>query len=364
MSAIGLVNLAERLLNQGSTQGQDLPPTQRTANTPTAHDAAGSAEDQFTPSAQNGQGQAAAQEAGLFSVTQFSFFSAAADLLLGQGAVGQPTVEGAGAGAGSSGLTAATPGSTLPGTGNSSPATIDNNATQLVGIVPPPRENGASSAGNAADRPVAPPAQTGSTPSDSRVGGTNGTNGTTGSLAIQQQIQTLNTALASLGLTAQEIQQLDRIASIVNDFNPAAFTALAYQLEQIAAAQAAATTTGTANGKAQAAAANGTGATNPATNATTVSGAGANPNGFQIQELVIRFSATQAQAVVANGAAAQGATASSNPSVQAAAFHLQIEEVNLTLTDGNGQAAQVQIPAANGHANSNSSAPRVRGAAA
>ena len=50
----------------------------------------------------------------------------------------------------------------------------------------------------------------------------------------QQQLQTLNQALAALGLSAQDIQQVDRIATVINDFNPSAFTALAYQLEELA----------------------------------------------------------------------------------------------------------------------------------
>ena len=86
MSLVGLVNLAERLLNQGSTQGQDPQTAQKAASTPPTRGAQGTAEDLFTPSAQN----ALAQDAGLFSVAQLSFFSAAADFLLGQATPQQP----------------------------------------------------------------------------------------------------------------------------------------------------------------------------------------------------------------------------------------------------------------------------------
>jgi hypothetical protein len=64
----------------------------------------------------------------------------------------------------------------------------------------------------------------------------------------------LNNALTALGLTPQEIQQLDQIASITNDFNPNAFTALAYQLEALAQAPQ---TTAAANINTQSASGNG-----------------------------------------------------------------------------------------------------------
>jgi hypothetical protein len=48
----------------------------------------------------------------------------------------------------------------------------------------------------------------------------------------------LNLALAALGLSTQDIEQLDQIASTINDYNPSAFTAQAYQLEALARASA------------------------------------------------------------------------------------------------------------------------------
>ena len=84
MSLVGLVNLAERLLNQNTTQGQDAQTAQKAASPQGNQEPQAVTEDQFTPSAQSGQAQATAQAAGLFSVAQFTFFSAAADFLLGQ----------------------------------------------------------------------------------------------------------------------------------------------------------------------------------------------------------------------------------------------------------------------------------------
>jgi hypothetical protein len=50
-------------------------------------------------------------------------------------------------------------------------------------------------------------------------------------VAQQTQLQALNNALAAIGLSAADIREVDRVASLINDFNPAAFTSLAYQLE-------------------------------------------------------------------------------------------------------------------------------------
>ncbi len=51
---------------------------------------------------------------------------------------------------------------------------------------------------------------------------------------IQLQIQSLNAALPALGLTNIEINQIDRIASLVQNFNPAAYASLVSQFEALA----------------------------------------------------------------------------------------------------------------------------------
>jgi hypothetical protein len=56
-----------------------------------------------------------------------------------------------------------------------------------------------------------------------------------GTFSIQTQLQTLNTALAQLGLSAADIQKVDRIASVINDFNATTFTNLIHQLKLLAA---------------------------------------------------------------------------------------------------------------------------------
>jgi hypothetical protein len=76
-------------------------------------------------------------------------------------------------------------------------------------------------------------------------------------------LQALNLALAALGLNTQDINQLDQIASIINDYNPSLFTAQAYQLEALAQ-QAPAQAPATTNANAQ-----------PAANTTTITGGNA-----------------------------------------------------------------------------------------
>lgn len=44
-------------------------------------------------------------------------------------------------------------------------------------------------------------------------------------------MQKLNNSLASLGLDSASIGKIDSIASVTKDFNPSAFTILAYQLK-------------------------------------------------------------------------------------------------------------------------------------
>ena len=365
MSAIGIVNLAERLLNQGSTQGQDLPAPQATANAAAQESATAVAEDQFTP-AQGGQAQTAAQDAGLFSVTQFAFFSAAADFLLGQAAAQQP-VAAAGGGARGTGQTTQVAAPTLLSLNAVPPIIIKSIGPLAAGTAANPGNTGNTAnatgaaealvAANAGNAPVVDGATTTTAVPANAAGG---------AAAVQQQIQTLNASLAALGLTPQEIQELDQIASIINNFDPAAFTALAYQLEQIAQAQAPQTTATKVNGNAQPAATNGTANANGLTNGNAANTNGsANQNGFQVHELVIRFSGAQVQAGSGKGTATQGAAATGNTNVRAAAFQLQIEEVNLTLTNGTGQNAQAHAIVRHANArNANGAAPKARAAQA
>ena len=56
----------------------------------------------------------------------------------------------------------------------------------------------------------------------------------TTAISVQDKLQALNTALAALGLSKSDIQSLDRVASIVKDFNPVAYKNLVFQLQTLA----------------------------------------------------------------------------------------------------------------------------------
>lgn len=332
MVLVGLVNLAERLLNQSDTQGQDTQLTQKTANSQAVQGAPGGVEDRFTPSTQDPQTHANAQDAGLFSVAQFSFFSAAADLFLRQ-TVGATTNPAPAAAPQAVPAVVVTPLAGLPQAANSA-----NNS-------------GISSNENANAGTNAAGGTTVGTIGAANAGGASAANNSAAAnslIAQQQQLQALNNSLVTLGLTPQQITQLDQIATIISDFNPTFFTALAYQLQELAQAQqalASATAGGAQTAAPNSATANVNGA--PA-NAIGAGAVGANGGGFQIQELAIRFTGIEAQGTAPANATAAGQTtpANGNGNIQAAAFNLQIEEVNLTLVNGNGQTAQIQAPAA------------------
>ena len=51
---------------------------------------------------------------------------------------------------------------------------------------------------------------------------------------MQEQIQALNASLPALGLSKVEIQEIDSIATQIQNFNPAAYAALVNQFEALA----------------------------------------------------------------------------------------------------------------------------------
>lgn len=180
MSSVSLVSLSERLLSQNAAQGQDIQASQKLPVAQDDRQAAKVTEDQFTSSGHSNHGETTAQAAGLFTVQQPPLFAPAANSALQQAASSTP----------------------------SSKKVLE--ATQPAASASP--QNAISTA--AAPEQTSPP--------------------TTDSTYTQQQLQPLNEALLSLGLSQQDIQKLDQIAAISNDFSPAAFTALAYQMEELA----------------------------------------------------------------------------------------------------------------------------------
>lgn len=80
MAFIGIVHLAERLLNQNSAEGQDQQVPQKQIRKASNTRLVEVSEDQFTLSPQN------EADPGLFQGTQYTVFSAAADFLMAQSA--------------------------------------------------------------------------------------------------------------------------------------------------------------------------------------------------------------------------------------------------------------------------------------
>jgi hypothetical protein len=275
MALAELANLTSSPLSQLIEQDQRGQP--RPAPGPTGRPIAVIVlpEDRFTPSAQGSSAPSTAQEAGLFQVTQFSTLSVAADFVRAQAALPQ----------------------------------VAQNAVPTQAAQP--------AAAIAVLQSTAPAVAA-------------ATNTVTTAANAQVQLQALNTALAALGLNQADIQTLDRIASLIKDFNPLAYNSLVLQLEALAEQTAAQTAPPAAN------------------TATASTGANSNSGAFQIQELAINFSGLKGTAsggsANGNGNGQQGAGGNS---VQFSAFNLQVEEVRLTLTNNNGQTVQVQAPQQN-----------------
>ena len=185
------------------------------------------AEDTFTPSAQNQSARATAQDAGIFQIRQFGLTEIAANIPFDQGKSNAIKNEALGQ--------AATAATTAAGSGQTgaakNPGTTANASNQDTVAA---AEAGADSPAVTAD--------------------------------VQVQLQALNAALPALGLTNAQIQQIDRIASLVHNFNPAAYANLVNQFEALAqeAAQQ--------NAPLVAAA--------PGTTAPAIVGTGANGGGF------------------------------------------------------------------------------------
>jgi hypothetical protein len=246
-------------------------------------------EDTFTPSKQNNFALATAQDAGIFQLNQ-----------------GAQTAVPAGNELAQTGLSAIQTGEP---TQTASTTTVNASSTQGTSAQPGTATIAAAKAG--AD----PAAQTAANPA-----------------AAQNQIQALNAALPSLGLNNEEIQQIDRIASLVGNFNPAAYASIVSQFESLAqqAAQQGAPNTG-------ATAIPGTGApSNPSVSANGVT--------YQLQGALIHFSVQNA---VENSGAGngngQGQSNTSNNG-QGNAAGLQVSQVQFALSTGNGQTVQVQAP--------------------
>jgi len=140
---------------------------------------------------------------------------------------------------------------------------------------------------------------------------------------VQAQLQALNAALPTLGLTNAQIQLIDHIASLVHNFNPAAYANLVNQFEAQAQQSVQQDATNT-----------------PASTAA----AGTIPNGavFAVQDIVIHF--TGSEGTLNNAAAVGGGQAADGNNTQNPAANLQIEHVQFSFVNGKGQTFRVGTP--------------------
>lgn len=322
MSLTAIVNLAERLLNNSSGRAVESDSTSKQAKPATHVKPESNTGDKFTPSAKS------QQDAGLFQVRQSNFFSAAADFLLAQTPPSQTNA-------------APAPPATQPAAAppQNPPQTIAANpivAAQFSAVNTAPTTAAPDAT---ASKAAAPAAATAATPANS----------------TQSQLLALNSALYALGLNNAQLAQIDQIASLIQVFNPVAFTSLVYQLEALAQASSQQVAAPLASGSATGTPAAPNNANSPVAGTSTPSAASGNSSstngGFQIQELVIKFSGIQESL-----AQASGGTQGSNTSAQLSAFNFQVEEVNLTLANQAGQSLQVTAPQSTAAVRSSTSA--------
>ncbi len=271
--------------------------------------------DRFTSSRQAGSGQDA-EDAGLFTVSSVAFFSAAATFFLAQTSPssGQASTATASATSASPNSTASTGAPVTPvvQSTTAAPATgASSDATPTSTQVTPTQVT-----------PVTQPVTVVAVPSTPTVSGSTAVPATDSN--NQNPLQALNNSLAALGLSQQEIQAFDQIASFIQAVSPAAFADLVSGLQALAqqvtqAATAAAPTTQSANtaatpsstGSASDSATSSTSAVPAASTGTTSTGAAtagsasntsaapaasATPpssSGVQLEELVVQFSEVQ-----------------------------------------------------------------------
>jgi hypothetical protein len=195
MAVEGIGNLTQNFADQ--LAGQPAVP-QAAANVRGAGSlgAAAALEDTFTPSSQANAAQATAQDAGIFEVGQGTLSGVTASLLFAQ----------ANAGTNQNGIPAQGAPATATNTGNAQPATPTN-----------------------ANSPVIPgqlftPAPAGQAPPVKATPATN----------VQEEILVLNAQLPALGLSKVEIQQIDNLATQLQNFNPGAYAILINQFESLA----------------------------------------------------------------------------------------------------------------------------------
>lgn len=287
MAVEGITNLVNNLSNQLFRQPTETPTA--TAPGAPAVPTPAVAEDTFTHLPPNDSAQGAAQDAGIFQISQGAPAAVSANVIFGQQDTGGATNgAAASANAGASGAPQATPSGTALSAGG--PA----EAAPASGTTGQPATGPASTAANAVN--------------------------------VRIQLQSLNASLPALGLTNEEIQQIDRIASLVQDFNPAAYANLINQFEalaQQAAEQSPVISAPNAN------------AGTPVDPAAASSG-----GGYHVQSVSVQYAGSNGSVTSAATSAGNGAAGASNS--QPGAPAAPVQQVQITLVSNSGQVVQVQ----------------------
>jgi hypothetical protein len=203
MAVTGVSNLAELISNQSPGQGQSAPggalPIQSLgAGKP------GPTQDSFTPSSQNNSAPVTAQDAGLFQASQFALGAATAELLTTQTAAPQTPHEIAPAQA------------IQTGTADVAIVQAASTLTQNVQTLAAPA---APATAMATPIPAAAPVAT--------------------TAIAPGELQSMNAELLGLGLNNNDIQIIDRVATVARNFDPLVYNDLIQQFEAQVAQQAA-----------------------------------------------------------------------------------------------------------------------------
>jgi hypothetical protein len=205
MAVESIGNLVQSLADQVPGQTNE---TQVGANAPGTGNIGDTVatEDTFTLSTQSTSAQDTAQDAGIFQVSQGALTAVTANILFAQRI----------ANTNPNGAQGADPSAPTTNAGDAQPGAAANsnaaaNPGQLFAAIPAAQAAATAAAATSAN--------------------------------VQQQLQALNAALPALKLSKEEIQEIDRIASQIQNFNPAAYTSLVSQFEtqaQLPAEQSAA----------------------------------------------------------------------------------------------------------------------------
>jgi hypothetical protein len=180
------------------------------------------------------------------------------------------------------------------------------------------------------------------------------------SASVNSELQSLNTALSALGLPQSDIAVIDRIAALLKDFSPSAYSDLLHQFETLAQSQVVPSAAASPSVASPIPA--------PSSSASAVPKGGSAPGAtFRVQDLVIRFvsvtetqtnNTSNTQSGPQNATGSKSASSDSSTSAsQVNVLNLGVEEISVTLNNSLGQQAHVHVPQSTSNKNSTGSPP-------